>query len=334
MWIVSLTATLFLPHLATGGPVETVRLQFAPAQGTSLEKSFRVTSSMESEELTSKMGGQPIPQQFLPELDVYFETELEVRVRDRFERVEDARVTELVRHFEVLEGRSATQVSMPPEPEHTEDFEREHELTGQTVVFTWDPEDEDYDRRLEDSEEIHEDLDSLDVDMDLLGFLPEEAVEIGDSWKVPAEAVAALFHPGGDIGLDSSEEEDETYELLSTSSELQVQLVRVQREEEGRLAVLSVAGEYTEAYSRPTDLEQVPVADGRATETLSSTYDIEGELVWSLSAGHAVSLELESTFEALVETVRDEDQPGPAFSSALSFYGERSFSASFEPVEE
>ena len=74
----------------------------------------------------------------------------------------------------------------------------------------------------------------------------------------------------------------------------------------------------------------VPVVDGTAQEHRKSSLALEGELLWDLDAGHATSLELTAAVDSTSETIRDADQPGPTFTSTLSFVGERKISVEIE----
>lgn len=323
-----LTGLAVLPW-PTNHSLETVDIEFAPAPGTRIEKSFTSSVQMESEELTSTTNGQEVPAQYLPDLQIVIESSLEVQVRDTYQKVEDGKPLSFRRHYATLIGEGDFEMSMPPAPEQFKDFESEHSLQDEQVQFNWNAETESYDLELIDKEQTDEDLDVLEADMDLLGFLPKESVSAGDSWDIDTAAMSKLFQPGGDLKLDSMDDGGEDYENIATTSKLRATLKRVQHVDGMQQAVIEIEGDYTDKSQRATTLEDIPITDGTAMETMTTNFQIEGELVWNLSAGHAHALELSSTFDLVTDTVRDPDQPGVSFTARVTFSGEQNFEANF-----
>lgn len=309
--------------------LERVDLSFAPEAGTQLQKSFSSTLNMESEELTCTSNGQPIPAQYLPQLEILVESEVEVTVLDRYGKVEEGRPASFEREFETLEGRGSSEVTVPPEPQEVDEYENEHDLTGETVAFEWNAETEEYDRRVVSSEEEFDGLEQLSPDLDLLAFLPEESVAKGDSWKLDVQAVYELSSPGGDLGLSTPEEEGEPFEDVSIEGEMSATLVRVEVVDGMKQAVIELEGDYVHKTQRPTVLDDIPITSGTAMEIVTTRYDVDGTIVWNLSSGHAHSIEVQSNFEMESDTIRDEGQEGPGFTSKVTFSGEQEVTAQF-----
>ena len=187
-----LTSTLFL-GLAFA-PAET-RLEYSPTKGNEIEKSFSGEFTVYIEALDVTMNGQASPLS-MDEMDPSeregtFTYNLDVL--DVFSDVADGRATELVRTYNAIEGSAEG-------GGETEEGSFD-DLVGQTVQFVWDEETEQYDRSvLDEDADLEEDLvQSLAVEIDMSGLLPENEVAVGDTWEVPGEMMAGLLVPGIDF---------------------------------------------------------------------------------------------------------------------------------------
>ncbi|MEM7311263.1 MAG: hypothetical protein AAF682_31645 [Planctomycetota bacterium] len=133
-------------------------------------------------------------------------------------------------------------------------------------------------------------------------LLPAEPVEVGDSWPVPVDLLAALREPGGELAWEMAGEGEESLELLAPAGstvyegEAQGTLEAL----EGGVARIALAVratarldltpflpkedvvEHTEGPHRPT-IEKVVIV---------SELEGEGELRWLVDAGRADSLAL------------------------------------------
>lgn len=316
---------LSLLSLSTPGlaPKEEYDLRFRALAGMELEKTFTSQSSRQSQEFSVKMAGNPVPQQFLPELLFESELELSCVVRDRYEAPAVGGVPVFTREYDQLFGAGTWSFQMPPQPGEGGDWEHRSDLEGKSVRFEWEEDSGRYGRTIPSQEEQPEELKALSAEMNLQGFLPEGPVVVGDSWKVDGALVSALLSPGGELGLHLDSDENETpFELVEANGELTVRLSKVAKLKGVQVAVLSIEGDYLLEEKRPTTLEQVPVADGTATEFATTRLELEGELLWDLDAGHALLLELEAPLDYLLKTIRDPDQGGSDYSSELTFGGE------------
>ena len=311
--------------------LEPTTIRFEAAEGLVLSKTFTTSLELDSGELSSTMNGQEIPPQFLPDVAVHIELEAQLVVRDEYLAVAEGRPTHLRREYETVSGHGMWESEVPPAPTESADWEVSCELEGETVEFRWNEKREEYTREQLDAVKPSELLEALDAELDLLAFLPEDEVEVGDRWEVELAAVTALLHPGGELGLtEDPDEEDASFEDVSLEGELKAHLVEIREEDGKHLAVITLEGEYVEEQKRPTNLEHIPVVDGTAHEHRTSRLALEGELLWDLDAGHATSLELTASVDSTSETIRDADQPGPSFTSTLSFVGERKISVEIE----
>ena len=76
-----------------------------------------------------------------------------------------------------------------------------HACAESRVRFAYDAEKEEYARELVDGALDPERLAGLGVALDLVGLLPEEEVEQGDTWRVDPELLREFFAAGGELGF-------------------------------------------------------------------------------------------------------------------------------------
>ena len=311
------TATL---SLASATDFESHALRFTPAAGARVETRITSTMQMDSNRFEVVMGGQKVPEQFLPPLDVSYEGVHELVARDTYVAVADGAPTKLVRRYETLSGLAIWDAALGEEYDDAAGESRTPaEVEGEEVEFEWSASQGRYLRALVDSDERPEGLDRLDARLDLAGFLPQGEVAVGDVWELGPQLVDGLLEPGGDLGLTGSSAEPGSEGLARTSDgELSARLVSV---EDGR-ALIEFEGEHVTKETSATTLERVPVVDGTATQTDTSTLTLKGRLEWDVRAGRLVTLGLEGTVEYLQETVRDAGQEGPTYESVLEYAGE------------
>lgn len=173
------------------------RLQFAPAAGTSLSKSFLSAGEFALDEMSLEADGQDVGA-MLGSLEVGMETSTRVEVTDVYKAVGEGRPRELLRTYDTLESRtkmSMSQMEAIPEVEATS------ELAGRTVRFLWNEESDDYDVSFHESDGDASLLDGLEEEMDLRFFLPTEEVAVDGSWKVELTALEPLVMPGGNLRM-------------------------------------------------------------------------------------------------------------------------------------
>ena len=170
----------------------------------------------------------------------------------------------------------------------------------------------------EDSELSTEPLDLQRPEIDLAGLLPEDAVSIDDTWEADAGFLAEVLDFGRTLpwtwsGSDSAQ--IPAPGVAEWQGDLDLKVADITKVENDVRCVISFTGEAVETVTKPGDLSQVPVAEGTATETTVTTFQVEGEITWSVSAGHLVSFELEADGEGEQVTKKDDGQPGPAYES-------------------
>ena len=315
-------ATLAL--LAAPTADDPVALTFAPAEGLRLEREITMTQSIVSGDLSVVMGGQEVPQSFLPDLTVEVEMTSAVTLRDAFVTPGEP-FAGLARERTITDAGQSVMFALDAGGyQGMEDSEwqlsADTPLEGTPFLIGTDEEGE-HVARWSDPESSPEEalLDDLRPDLDLQELLPDERVTVGARWKAGAAPLGMLFQPGGDLGWDWADGEqympdDATYD---NSGELELRLAEIVTVDGVELARIELSGGLVSVETSATTLDEVPVTDGTATEVRTTTYGIEGELLWNLALGVPHSLEIEAEGEGDQVTTRDPDQPGQDYESTM-----------------
>lgn len=291
---------------------------YAPAGGT-LRRTVALEHELGFESMSVIMGGAEVPSEYLPELDLYFEGTLDLVLLDRIEGVAGGRPTELVRSFDAVDAHESARVIVAGTSEDENDSDGTSDLVGRAVRFVWNEEEQQFDASFEeDGDEAL--LEGLVEDMDLRVLLPDGDMEPGDSWDVEGAACRFFLSPGGDLsmewenpgGWDRAEEEELTGALE----------VRWDEVDDG-VAVLVVDGTLETEFTRATNLDHVPVADGSATKNTRTEYAVEGRVNWSLVDGRLIDASFSAEVNVVSRTVRDEGQGGVDYEDVVRLSGSR-----------
>jgi hypothetical protein len=269
--------------------------RFAVEEGTVLRKVFEQTLELDLDSMSMSVDGQEFPTDSL-DLSMARKSNERVELVDTYHKVGDGRPLELERAFDTLESKSVTDTTSTQGGEDSSDHQkddRESDLEGRRVKFTWDADEKKYTAAYVGEGGDEDLLEDLDEDTDLRAFLPEGEVAEGDTWTVDGKALGALYSPGGDVAWHGEDAEEDEGDGLDDQFEknLQGEVKAVwggTREVEGRkLGVIRLSGEISSEAEQ--DVDDGP---GEGTSTAKLGYDFEGELLWDLAAGHFASIEL------------------------------------------
>ena len=321
---------LFLPgSLAPGALPDPVHeLRHAPAPGTARAIEVELGLELAGGELEVVMNGQPVPGTYLPELELAYEDERRLVVRELHgEQGELWRRLDQVTHLHT--GDFLMEMPGADPVEHAWDEGGQSELEGALLRLV----------RGEDGLELAEVAkgpeppEAMRHDLSFAALLPGGPVEIGDRWEVEEEQLDTLLDPCGELGVELPEDTRRELRLdhdeRSVGGRLTVTLVSV---EEG-VAVLELEGELERVTVAPGDLTPVPVVDGDATDTTTERLILEGTCRWDLAAGALLELELDGACELSTRTLRDPDQPGPSYESTFGQDGSWSLSVRATALE-
>lgn len=340
-------ALALLPVCLDPGPREGPgdELRFAPEQGLRLTKTLRRSSE---ESLDSSVAYFNDEEQDA-ETDSSSSSEGLIVLTDEYGASEDGRLLRLARSFDEVEYENLHSSEFGGE---VHDFEvtGTSELTGSTIVFEWDEDDEEYSVRDEDEELDDELLEDLRIELDFAELLPDGGeVSEGDEWTIEAEVFAQLMTPEDGIPIDWNsdgwdddegdvviEESDEGDMEESESHEGEVSAeYRGTREVDGVLVgVIALEGELTTDYASERDLDSNH-ATGSFSYEMTRTRFVEGECLWNLEGGHLHSLFIELDTESVSAQESTFDFDGQEFSHAVESEesGAVTFEVTFEEAE-
>ena len=308
---------LALPALwAFSAPADEVA--FRPEAGLTLTKSFNSTVELSLDEMRMTMNGEEQDASMLGmEMTMTNVTELEFS--DTYVRMADGQPGQLERVYESLGNTTSTSQSNQFTGSMDMDIPSSSELEGETVLFTWDADEEAYVASYpEDADGDEELLEGLEEDADLRGFLPADAVSEGDTWEIDPDYLVHLMAPGGDLKLLPEDVEgmgpmgDPTSELgfQEMLGDIEGEVACEYKGTEDGMAVIAVTMEITSTNDL-TDMirEQMAGADlpAEAGDIDFTAMDVEmaiegeGTLLWNARAGHFASFEFSADMEQVMD---------------------------------
>ncbi len=304
---------------------------------TTLERSVKNAYSMQLESMAFSMDGEEVPADAFGEVEIQIEHSEVYVVTDAFEAMADGRPQRLRRTFQELGGQERSSFSSEGGDE-SDDSGYESVLEGKTVVFTWNGEAGRFDATFAEGIEGDEALlAELDEDMDLRRLLPTGSVSEGDTWSIEPGAFACILDPGGDLGLEDAEGEEQDTSVQD--AELRANLAgtitatyKGMREEDGvQQAVIALEFDTHTHAEQALGPEEVPEG-ASGTGRVEVRFLLEGELRWDLEHGHALSFELSGENElTTIQTITGEYE-GESLEHAqtMVFSGETSYSMRVE----
>ena len=321
------------PHTGTpAGSPDAITLVFAPPEDTVIRRTFDSQATYTLDEIDLNLDGEQPPME-LPEPDLTILATEHIVVTDTLGVVEEGRPDQLTRSFDELSWTTTFSSGLQEEDGYQEDV---CDLEDETVEFIWDEEEEEFLIRGAEESELDEALlEHLEEDMDLVSFLPEDEVDIDESWELTQAAYLALVWPGGVL---LAHEEDGEVDLVQlemslaliegTEFEGQATLEEITEEDGQSLAWISFEMEITSDASVDVDVEE---GDMTLRRTIERT--LQGRLAWDLEAGHALSLEATAETELVTtttQTVFDPEGDEHELEQVQSFSGEVEYEVTFE----
>ncbi len=285
------------------------KLSFAPETGTEVEKAFSSTMILKMTEMsqTVTMDGEELEDDGDEDaLEMTMVVNSAIAFTDRYDAIEDGKVIKLTRSFG---GLKSTQLgSAPGEDGELEDFQEDGAsfLMGSVVSFEWDAEEDEYKIRFaKDEDEMDEELlEGLQVEADFTFLLPEEEVDVDETWTIPASVLDSIWRPGGDLKIvmqSETEDENDDFEIQfaeNLKGELECTLVSV---EEGK-ATISFEGEVS------TTVEEEFEEEGMSgSQSFEFEYELKGKLIWSVEKNRAVSMKMEGPLSMTIESEQEFD---------------------------
>lgn len=200
----ALTAALAIPTLLAFSSNKADKIAFAPKEGSTVVKTFTMTTSMELDDMSMSMNGEPSP--MAPDIEMGMEIVNTIQVTDQYGAVSDGKPAKLTRTFDTIGAEMEMDVAvnmMGNEETQSPNGSGSSELEGSTVEFVWDGDAGEYKIDFAEGEEGDADLlEALTEDMDLRGFLPSDELAEGESYDIELAALIDVLAPGGDLKLE------------------------------------------------------------------------------------------------------------------------------------
>lgn len=310
-------ALLTLTPTLTASPPDGDLLVCRSAPGARIVRTFQVEEESRLVESRQSQDGEEMGG-MMPSMDRSSSMARSWLVEDTIEAVDEGRPTAFSRLYGEIEGAFAFEMSMDVPEGMGEGLDESGEadltspLTDQVVRFREGddglvpslPEDSDLDAEL---------LEGLESDLSLGFLLPAEAVAEGDDWELDAETLEQLLGLGGDLHMETGDEEEDAVvamadglegaEAADDETEYDGGLTlthRGRREVDGRsVIVVEIQVDVTTSLSLSPDMlghadeapEGMAVPDNLEI-TIERATKGEGELLFDPAAGLVVSLDL------------------------------------------
>jgi len=289
------------------------RVTFRPAEGTSVTKRFEVRIDVRLDDLSVRLGGEPIdPAALGPGEDEGLRFGYAIGTSDEYREVGDGRPEDLVRTFRELGSwfEDGEAEGAGPGPE---DDPKEH-LVGRTVRYVWDGSRQTYLRSFVGDDGGEDGLVQLAEDLDLRALLPDGPVARGESWEVGGVALAGVLLPGLDLEREDALQsatfaglpEGIATGLLEVLPELSATCTYggARREGEAVIAQVDLAGEIaTELDVAPELLGAEPPAEELSIEGARARVRLafRGTCRWNVGEGRFESFELRGEGTTVLE---------------------------------
>jgi hypothetical protein len=278
------------------------KFAFRAEKGASIEKSFAMDLSLDLDEFAISVGGEEMPTEDIGSPEMSMQQESRLVFLDTYPEGAEGRPALLHRKFVSLANEERQTMGGDGESE-SETKSEKSALEGRTVAFRWNAEEGKFDLNFEGEGADEALLEGLIEDCDLRGVLPAGDVSEGDTWELDAKVFDLLTGPGGDVALEDPADEDDSDDGLdeqfrdNTEGELKATFVGLREVDGAKLAVIEVKG------SAKTHAEQ-DASEGEGhggTRGMELEFaEIEGEVLWDLKLGRAVSYALSGNVEARI----------------------------------
>ena len=296
-----LPLTVCLPlSLALFSPTTDDTTWFAPEAGLVLAKTLTGELRLAVELYEIEVNGEA--QDFDPPA-MNIAVDVSQSWQDTYHTSADGRPSDLEREYVAVRSENTT-----TQAEEAMSLNYASPLVGQKVRFTLG-EDGEFASRFVDDTGDEELLEDLRVSVDFLALLPEGEAEVGDTWSGDWARFDEVFRPLGELHTvleDGTERPENPWsELLqecAESMEGEFEITYTQKTEtDGRRVAefaVRVEGEGS-AEGEDSLLRNTPAGEvtSEITRVATLALELEGKLLWDLSAKHFVSFQMGGAME-------------------------------------
>ena len=301
------------------------RIDFRVTSETRLAKSFKHGMRLDLSSMGMSLNGEQIPPAMLGDFSIDIEEDLHALMIDEYLEVDGDQPVRIRRTYETLENGGRRSANTP-QGEQGDDHERDSPLAGRTVLFS--RQGDSWSRAFEgDGPNDPELLGKLEAELDFTDLLPAGEVRIGDQWELDVTLFDQVINPGGELSFVVDEGIGDEGEMMgrlleeNLKGEFIATYAGVRRTSDRELAVIELACDlWTEGEESARD------ADGKPRQmTMTVAFDLEGQLLWDLGAGHFHTLEMRGELGmvvAIIGSFRNESGKNVTMRQTLDFDGE------------
>lgn len=304
-----LVACATAPFLLAGN-IPATRLVFAPAEGTTLAKSFeqKTTLTLDSMQISGMPGEGP-------QIEMDMKMDQAWSVVDEYVKLGDGRPTKLVRTFDKISSKADMSMSMEfmgQSQENSSSMDGKSELEGKKVVWTWDAEKGEYATAFDPEGPDAALLEELTEDADFRLLLPGKEVAEGDEWTVDPKSLTNVFMPCGNLSLKPEEQEEgggmmggdslsSMNELMeSLEGEVKVKFAGMREVDGENCAIIELEFKVKSSADLTESVKEQMESSGQDLPVELVKVEMEwasegkGELVWSVKEGHFRRMQFDS----------------------------------------
>lgn len=290
--------------------------RYAPEEGSTLVKTIETTAELTSTEIVVSFNGEEHSGEEIGDPEMKFVAGSKYVVTDEYVKMGKGKPKELKRTYDELASHNQMSQSAGGEENEGEKREQESDLAGKTVVFKWDDKKSEFACSFADDKGDAELLTDLVEDLDFRAFLPADGTAEDASWDLEASTANIFLFPGGDLKLQTPDDEDDD------------------KGEVDRELRDSVNGKVTATYKGIRDEDKTKVAvielkidvkskgDFESEENGTRAFDVAtemtGTILWDVATNHVHSVSMEGkdtttftltrTFEAQGEEMKLEQR--------------------------
>ncbi|MFN0242815.1 MAG: hypothetical protein ACKVWV_07985 [Planctomycetota bacterium] len=289
------------------------KVRFAPAEGSSTVKTFESKGEFTLDSMSMTMNGSEMPEM---DMSMTVTSNQKIVVTDDYVALREGGTKTLKRRFDEIGNETAIAFkveAMGQSQSNDKTVQSKSELTGKTVVFSWD--DDSYKKAFDPAEDNETLLEGLDEDMDLRVLLPKNEVKEGEEWTLDVKTLVPLLVPGGNLSLkpeDSDEGDDmgmgmpgmggNMSEWLSDllEGDAKAKFLGERTVDDTKVAAIQVtikiksSKDISALVQEQLEKSKLPAVDSMNLDSMDVELEIEGEgeLLWDLAKGRAHSFEL------------------------------------------
>jgi hypothetical protein len=273
--------------------------------GETRTRTMSATRTMELVDMTLLFNGEDVSE-MMGEVSGTSTDTYSAVVVDTIDTAEDGRATKLTRLYEKVEGSS--QMEGGPMGAEGSETSLASELVGESVIFTFDGESDEYTPAFpEGSTADVELLEDLVCDLEFAGLLPTEAVAVEAVWDIELEVFRDVVEPGGEMHLEPADADENQMEDPLADNEVEPtldgtfkgKLVSIDASEGGKLATIELefdieshldVSEGLEPMTQESEMGEITFLP--ISIVVDRTAKGKGTLVWNVDRGCLVSFEL------------------------------------------